>query len=200
MARVIRKIMNPVVTKVFLVLVFLLSFCNLMYADVIEAGYHYVKECTTIVNLETFPDIVLITHVFGVLPPKEPVRIIQPGECVSAGYQLNGMKIYAAEKSYIDSVGLRNIKIYKPSTGWPSIDDENVLLAKIIMNGPEYSRSVPDSNPLIEQDTELSIAGFVESKVILYESKRISKFRGRKPRIQVFEKPKLENLRETFKK
>jgi len=176
-----------------------LSF-NSVYADTIEEGYHFVRQCKKIVNLQDFPDIVLIALVDGPLPPNEPVYLIKPNSCLSRGYKLNSIKIYAAEKSYIDSRGLRNLNIVRlkePGIAH-TIDDENLLSASEYMEGPTPS-VVPDTDPLIETNIELSIAGFLGDRVILYESKRILKYRNGNPVTLTYEKPELKNLRTKFK-
>jgi hypothetical protein len=113
--------------------------------------------------------------------------IIEPDKCLTMGYKFNNLKILAAKKSYIDSVGIDKI----------DISNENIF-SSVEQISP-YGGYVNKNNPLAKMVVEFSIAGFSEDNLILYKSKETSEYNdGTSTKVENFEKPNIQNIKLTF--
>ncbi|MFH1589203.1 MAG: hypothetical protein ABIB43_01405 [archaeon] len=209
--------------NVFLIMaIFGILVASLVSADVIPGNSHPLSKCVEIVNLNEFSDIYLIGYITGPMVENYETYIIEPDKCLTMGYKFNTLKILAAEKSYVDSVGIENINpfskvlikdirlnkdlncYYDASNnlspcldsieGWyeEELSDEKFYTSEIEIS--PYGGYVDEDNPLIKLEIEYSIAGFSDDKLVLYKSKETSKYNnGQSDKVEVFDKPTTNN-------
>ena len=155
-----------------LVAVFLLS--SAASADVIPGGYHSVNRCVRIVNLDEFPDVVLIGYYTGPMVKYEAYRI-KNNQCLYKGYKLNKFGVYWTTKEKFDSLDLKNLKLA-----------DITFLEDLQPNGGYVEKS----NPLVKEDIEYSIAGFSGGKPVLYKTRQISEYSNGDPKkVETFANP-----------
>jgi len=143
-------------------------------ADVIPGGFHPVSRCIRIVNLDEFPDVVLIGYYTGPMVKYEAYRI-KNNQCLDKGYKLNKFSVYWTTKEKFASLDLKNLKLTDIT---------------FLENLQPYGGNVDKSNPLKKEDIEYSIAGFSGGKLILYKSKQISEFNNGDPKkVETFDNP-----------
>ncbi|AKB84906.1 hypothetical protein MCMEM_0853 [Methanococcoides methylutens MM1] len=140
-------------------------------------------------NLDEFPEIVLVGHITGPVIQCENPYIISSDECLTKFYKGNDLTIYAIDKDYLDAKGLENIDLET---------DPNLYSYEVEIN-PELD-IVNEEDPLIREDIEYSIAGFSEDKLIIYTSRKVSKYNDVTPdRIETFEYPDIPGIKLTIK-
>ncbi|KKT77450.1 MAG: hypothetical protein UW73_C0020G0022 [Microgenomates group bacterium GW2011_GWB1_44_8] len=150
-------------------LAFVLLFSSTVSADIIPPNSHSLDRCVKIVNLNDFSDVVLISYITGPMVQGSEINQIKNSECLSKGYKFNSLKIYWNTKD-------------NPN----SIDQNNLLLDNVEV----YGGYVDQSNPLIKESIEYSIAGFSGGKLILYKSKQTSEYNnGSQKKIETFNSP-----------
>ncbi len=153
-------------------------------ADVTPENSHPLPKCIKIVNLDEFSDIYFIGYITGPMVENYETYMIEPDKCLTMGYKFNTLKILAAKKSYVDSVGINNI----------DISNENVFSSDEQIS--PYGGYVDENNPLIKLEIEYSILGFSDDKLILYKSKETSEYNdGTSTKVETFEKPNTQNLK-----
>jgi hypothetical protein len=174
-----------------------------------------IERCVKFVNLNEFPEIELLGYILTVqVQDTNEMYLIKQNECLTRGYKFNELEIYAVDKGYLNSIGgLKGLKelgrkrLNKPisedsTTIYPkeSLVGENILISASPIK--PWQKSGSDNGTHLAAETiEYSIAGFSGDKLILYESKRISKFDSSIPdKIETFSKPKIKDLRLTIKR
>ncbi|MBA1341687.1 MAG: hypothetical protein C5S40_06045 [ANME-2 cluster archaeon] len=191
--------------KIIISLMFVLLIFPFVNADVIPENSHPLTKCIRIVNLDEFPDVYLIGYITGPMVEGHETYIVENDKCLTIGYKFNNLKILAANKTYIDSVGLTNLKVKKVEipgecTGGcytEELSDENVLMSDVKIY--PYGGYVYEDNPLIKEEIEYSIAGFADNKLILYSSKQTSEYNDGTPKkTEIFEKPNIKNINLTI--
>ena len=167
-----------------ILIVYVVPFIN---ADIIPENSHPLSKCVEIVNLNEFSDIYLIGYITGPMIENYETYIIESDKCLTGGYKFNTLKILAAKKSYVDSVGIDNIDIL----------NENILFSdEQISPHREY---VDEDNPLIKLEIEYSIVGFSDNKLILYKSKETSEYNdGTSKKVETYKKQNIQNFRLTI--
>ena len=124
------------------------SFSSTAPADVIPGGFHSVSRCVRVVNLNEFPDVVLIGYYTGPMVKYEAYRI-KNNQCLDKGYKLNKFSVYWTTKEKFASLDLKNLRL----TDITFLEDLQ-----------PYGGNVDKNNPLIKEDIEYSIAGFSGGK------------------------------------
>ncbi|OQB44267.1 MAG: hypothetical protein BWY03_00238 [Parcubacteria group bacterium ADurb.Bin159] len=165
--------MKKIIFYTLSLLAFVFLFSSTVSADVIPPNSHSFNRCVKIVNLNEFPDIVLIGYYTGPMVQNYETYQIKNNECWTKGYKFNSLKIYwnTKDKSNI-------------------IDPNNLLLDDI----ETYGGYVDRSNPLVKENIEYSIAGFSDGKLILYKSKQISEYNDGTPmKVETFANPLKNN-------
>lgn len=126
-----------------------------------EPGYHHVSSTQEISNPDDFNEIYFIGKTYGPVGTVGPY-IIKKNEVLKTGYKFHTLIIYWAPKSYIDSVGIANIKTGKVSIPGDCqggcfedrISDANVHIItdklESDITGSISSILVKDSDPLIK--------------------------------------------------
>lgn len=159
--------------KLFIYPLFLLAFMFFFSpsasADLIPSNSHTFSRCVKIVNLNEFPDLVLISYVTGPMVKSPEIKQINNNECLVKGYKFNSLNIYWNTKD-------------KPN----SINSKNLLLENIEVAGGY----IDQSNPLLKDDVEYSIGGFSGKKLVLYKSKQTLEYsNGDQKKVETFANP-----------
>src|SRR6056297_1310811 len=130
-------------------------------ADVLFPGTRGMERCVKIVNLDEFPEIVLVGHITGPVIQCENPYVISSDECLTKFYKANDLTIYAIDKDYLEAKGLENIDLET---------DPNLCYYEVELN-PEWD-VVNEDDPLIGEEIEYSIAGFLEDRLVIYTSRK----------------------------
>jgi len=148
---------------------FVLFFSSTVLADSIPPNSHPLNRCVKVVNLNEFPNVVLIGYITGPMVQGSEINQIKNNGCWSKGYKFNSMAIYWNTKD-------------KPN----SIDQNNLLLDNVEV----YGGYIDQSNPLVKENVEYSIAGYSGGKLVLYKSKQTSEYNNDKPtKVEIFANP-----------
>lgn len=161
--------------KIFIIVLFLSVIISFFaphaYADMIPFNSHKVKKCIKVVNLNDFPDIVLIGHIIDMGGGLKETYQIKKNDCLYTNNKWSGLKIYWNTKDKQNSV-----------------DQNNFLIDRYEGNIESYY--VEKSNPLSREDIEYSLARSSDGKLILYKSKQTLRYNNFRPKeIKVFENP-----------
>ncbi|MDA0525638.1 hypothetical protein [Methanococcoides alaskense] len=172
-----------------MILLILSTFTSSACADVLFPGTRGLDRCVKIVNLDEFPEIVLVGHITGPVIQCENPYIISPDKCLTKFYKANELTIYAIDKAYLEAKGLENIDLES---------DPNLCSYEVEIDPDWYV--VNEENPFIREDIEYSIAGFSEDKLIIYTSRKVSEYKAGIPdRTETFEEPVIPGIRLTIK-
>jgi hypothetical protein len=135
--------------KVIAAIGFLFALNALVSADVILPNTHPVQLCAKIVDLEGFPDIVVIGYIRTISGGSDRY-VVKQDSCLTKGYKFNGFYLLWTTKSYFDSIGLAQLPLDDFVKGLAkkaaSITESpiHLLSASIAV----YGGTVPDSNKL----------------------------------------------------
>jgi len=175
--------------KILIILLIISVFTSSACADVLFPGTRGMDRCVKIVNLDDFPEIVLVGHIIGPVIQCEHPYIVSSDECLTKFYKANELTIYAIDKAYLESKGLENIDLES---------DQNLCSYKVEIN-PDWD-VVNIANPLIREEIEYSIAGFSEDRLIIYKSRKVSEYKAGIPdRTETFEEPDMPDIRLSIK-
>lgn len=157
-------------------LAFIFLFSSTVSADLISPNYHSLSRCVKVVNLNEFPNTVLIGYITGPMVDKYEAYQIKNNECLTKGYKFNLLSIYWTTKEKFNSIDLKSLKL----------SNITLLLENIEPSGSYIS----DSNPLIKEGIEYSIAGFSNEKLIFYKSSQTSEYNnGNQKKVETFDNP-----------
>jgi hypothetical protein len=185
--------------KIFLFLVSLaiLATC-LVAADTIPPDSHLVNRCVKFVNLNTYPDVVLIGFYTGPMERPYTAYQIQDNTCLQKGYKFNAFKVYWTTKEKFDTLDLNNLRL--GSTGQPTEGWDNITAADLTLLSADiepFLGYITDSNPLVKETIEYSIA-VSGGQVTLHKSKTTSEYNNGKPnKVETFNTPPPSNPTET---
>ncbi|MCX6737092.1 MAG: hypothetical protein NTW73_03355, partial [Candidatus Parcubacteria bacterium] len=169
--------MKKLIVSTLFSLAFVFLFLSPVLADVVPGNSHPLNLCVKFVNLNEFPNIVLIGYYTGPMVDKYELYQVKNNECLTKGYKFNKLSIYWNTKDKLNS-----------------IDTNNLLLEDV----EPYGGYVDQSNPLIKEDIEYSIAGFSGNKLVIYKSKQISEYNnGTAKKVETFDNP-LGNITPTI--
>ncbi|MFZ2205303.1 MAG: hypothetical protein WAV23_01815 [Minisyncoccia bacterium] len=179
-----------------LIILFIFTFIALVpsisHADIPpSAGSHVPSLCAKVVNLNSFPDIVLIGFITGPMIDKEAYQI-KNNECFEKGYKFNSFNIYSTTKDKFNSIDLKNLNITEESVNhgsWVGNEKYPTDLIPLLKDVEvlNFGSLVKDSNSLIKGTVEYSISRSSDGKLSLYISKQTSEYNdGTKPKIEIF--------------
>ncbi len=153
-------------------LAFVFLFSSTVSADITPPNSHPLSRCVKVVNLNEFPNVVLIGYETGPVVnkvDKYEMYQIKNNECLTKGYKFNSLSIYWNTKD-------------KPN----SVEPNNLLLENI----EPYGGYVDKNNPLVKEDIEYSIVGFSSGKLVLYKSKQTLEYNNGTPKkVETFSNP-----------
>ena len=151
--------MNKTITSCLILLGF--GFSPLFVtADVIPPNSHSLERCAKVVNLDMFPEILLIGIVSGPISNSNPNIILQNNECISKGYKFNSINIHWNTKD--QSVGINNSNL-------------------LIKNMDVYGGYINDNNSLIKETVEYSVVKSASGQYSLQKTKVISEYSNGTP-------------------
>lgn len=164
------------------------------FADVPPGpDYHHVEFCAKIVNINDFPDAVVVANWYGAMNDGSKGVLVKNNECIS-GYKYSEVDIYWVTKSSFKATDLEDFKNLKtkPYTGY--------LMKKM----PHYLGYVKNTDPLVKQTVEYSITQNSGGKLSLYKSRVISDYNNGTPqKVETFRTPssaKVTDIENNIKK
>ncbi len=148
-------------------LLFLFSLVLTAHADVIPENMHAIDRCAKFVNLDKYPNITLTASYSGPMVQGETYTV-ENNKCLTKGYKFNTLHIY-----------------WGTNDGQPAPAETH----KIIDIEP-YGGLVVDTDPIVKETIEYSIAGIVDGKLVVYKSKQTSSYNnGKADKIETFKSP-----------
>jgi hypothetical protein len=158
-------------TSVFFLVFLSYSIC---FADIKPKDSHLLNKCVKIVNIEEFPELVLIQYVIG-MGGKRWASLISD-KCLDKGYKFNGFRIYALNKSYFDQ--------FPTLEEIPFKDNNNFITLN------PFGGWISNSNHLSGLIQEYKILGLENDKLNLYLYRETKKYNdGTHDQVNVFPKP-----------
>ena len=112
------------------------------------AGYHQIKRCVTIDNLDQFPNLVFIAIASGATGNPAEGKIILPGACIDT-YKFNEISLYFSTKKKVETIDLKNLVLN--ASGKP---ESLKLLMKSV---PFRGETVTDLNPVVAEQIKYSV-------------------------------------------
>lgn len=138
----------------------------LVSADVITPNSHSLDRCAKVVNLNSFPEIILIGSISGPIVGSNNIFTIKNNECLSAGYKFNSLDVY-----------------------WNTVDKVNITEADKLLykNLETYGGYVSNNSPLNKEIVEYSIVKSTDGKYSLVKSKTTSSYNnGNSDKVEQF--------------
>ena len=182
---------------------------NFASADIIPENSHPLSRCVKFVNINDFSDVVLIGFYTG--PGLGPgvntyeAYQIENNKCLKKGYKFNTLYIYWTTKEKFNCLNLEELKINSEKyTGSGTDGEGNPLyydvyspadLTLLLEDVEPYGGYIDETNPLIKETIEYSVAGYLDGKLVVYKSKQTSEYNnGQSNKVETFEKPKINNV------
>ena len=91
-----------------IIIIFTISFVS---ADVIPQNSHALDKCVKFVNLEDFPEIILVGFYTGPMVDTYEAYPIIDNECLTKGYKFNSLSIYWTTKENFEKIDLKDLKL-----------------------------------------------------------------------------------------
>jgi hypothetical protein len=146
--------------KTRLLLFLLLAFCLNVKSDVITPkAYTRASVFASIVNLESYPNVVIIGVRMGMALTKLNNHFIVETDRYYGVQEFSPLKFYAVSKAYLEKMGPNSID-------WET--DTHVLKSNLEIDGDLFK----EKEPIREIDMEYKIAGFDEHGLVLYKSQQ----------------------------
>ena len=176
-------------------------------ADILPPpGFHAPGLCTKIVNLDSFPEIVLVGFIMGHGngTNKYSAYQIKNNVCLDKGYKFNSLSIYWTTKEKFNLLDLNNLKLKTEKIKGGGVDEKgnptyydsyspadlNLLLNDAVST--YLSGEIPDSNPLISGTLEYKVSYF-GGIATLNKSRKIYEYNnGAKSKIETFDIPEAQ--------
>lgn len=174
----------------FATFILFIIFFQSVYADIPPGpDEHLLNRCVKIINLNEFPDIVLVAQdLFIGDKSVEQTYIVDSTKCLNITYKFNLLKIYAVDKEYFTNMGINNINYSSDNNSL--VSNPSILL---------YYLYLPNTNPLIYEYIDYLIAGFSGDNLIIYVSRNMSVYNDGTPnKTLTFEMPYIPDLRLTL--
>jgi hypothetical protein len=185
---------------------FLILVPSLVSADFISPDQHVVTRCLKIVNLDKFPDLVLIGFYSGVgLEPGEKYVAYQVKNdvCLTKGYKFNKLDIFWTTQKKFAAMNLNDLDI-KTSKA-PSGQDRNGKTTYYNIYSPKnlellvekvgaQDALVNNTSSLIKETIEYSLERSFFGGLSWYKSRRITDYNDGSPqKIETFQAPGATN-------
>ncbi len=173
----------------------------LLFADVILNDQHLVDNSVQFTNLDDFPEIVILGYIVGPSYDSPNFFVIKNNEVLQKGYKFNDLGLYWASSKYVEHIGIENIVIntdigpeyYGDEYFQQVTNDPNIYFITSAIDPGDFW--IDDYVDLNEQISEYKIAGFINDEIVIYLAKQIQSFRDKDNSIQVFDCPKIPNMR-----
>lgn len=158
-------------------------------------GFHNPSLCAKVVNLNAFPNIVLVGYSYGPTGVPKPYEI-KNNECLTKGYKFNDFDIYWTTREKFNLMDLDSLSLN--SEHQYTLPTDLSLLSKNVET-LYFGELIPDSNPLIKGTIEYSITenpisinpSYVAvEEYSLFKSKQISEYNDGTPaKVETFPNP-----------
>lgn len=158
----------------------------LVKADILPPpNTHYLIRCPKIVNLDDFPEILLIgVQMSEASSWQRNSEIINNGECLRRVSQYDNYNIYLIGKEKFNSTKLENLDIKNDLTLLISIPKLTAI-----------NEHVDNKNPIKQETIEYSLEQFSDGKIILYKSKKITEYNNGTPdKVEIFGTEKVQKV------
>ncbi|MFA5023926.1 MAG: hypothetical protein WC523_03160 [Patescibacteria group bacterium] len=191
------------------VIIFLFSFLifapRLVLADLIDSDKHQVRRCVKIVNLDKFPDLVLIGFYTGPMvslpngTKKEYIAYkVKNNECLTKGYKFNKLDLFWTTSEKFTALNLDNLKLNtkKVASSGKDLNGKTIYynvyspknLELLVEHVESADGQVSNTDPLIKETLEYSLIKNSKGKLSWYKSKRITDYNdGSQQRIETFQ-------------
>jgi len=147
----------------------LFLFTSAARADIIPPNSKPLNRCVKFVNLDKFPDVILIGRYTGPMVTEPVIYQVENNKCLEKGYKFNTLDLY-----------------WNTKAKGAMVNPDNLLLKNV----ETYGGYVPLKSSLSREDIEYSIAGFSGGKLIIYQSGKISEYGSGSPeQIETFANP-----------
>ena len=161
-----------------LIIVLFLFVSKIAYGDIGPSGpssgstQHYVTLCTKITNLNEYPEISLLVYVKSFAGFSFHSYEVSSDQCLTKDYKFDRLSLYAVKKEYLIGKNISTIDLP---------NDKNASKSSIELDSSVDPSTfdgyyVPNSNPLITQESFYKIIGYTDSTVVLFKWKVVSKF------------------------
>lgn len=156
-----------------LLIVLFLLVSKMAYGDIGPIGpppvtvYHYVTLCTSITNLEEYPEIALLAFV-KTYDGTSYVYQVRSNQCMTKGNKNNTFSLYAVKKSYLVGKVISTLDLP---------NDKNAIKTNIPLDPPDNDGYYTNDQSQISNLQYLyKIAGFTDTSMVIYKSKEITKY------------------------
>src|SRR5215467_191719 len=140
------------------------------FADIIPDGHHYVQRCVKIINLNQFPDLVLVAYVIWPPGKTDFSYIIQAGECLNGGYKFSKFRIYATTPERAKALGITDLETRRRNLSRgeevkQQMPPEDLTLLSDQIN--PHAGVVADQDPLVYEEVEYAITKMTDGSLSL---------------------------------
>jgi len=186
--------MKKIISLFVLMFVVMALAPSIARADVLPPpDYHAVVGCAKIVNLDQFPDLVLIGYTRVLSGDRTYyAKKIENNTCIQKeGYKFNAFDIYSITKDKFSTIDLNNLNLITGGTAsWAYKIPIDLSLMFENFN-TDVGAYLPSSDPLIKKTVEYSIIGNPSTGILsLYKSKQTSEYNnGVSAKVETFSNP-----------
>ncbi|MCG7850167.1 MAG: hypothetical protein MIO93_13480 [ANME-2 cluster archaeon] len=190
--------------KILFIAVLGILMMNFASADVIPENSHPLSRCVKFVNINDFSDVVLIGFYTGPMFDTYEAYQIENDKCLDKGYYHNKFNIYWTTKENFDHLDIKKLKLDSEKVASSGQDDDGnpvyydvyspADLTLLLEHIEPYGGYIDETNPLIKETIEYSVAGYSDGKLVVYKSKQTSEYNnGQSNKVETFEKPNINN-------
>jgi hypothetical protein len=169
---------------VFVLGIFVFVGISSVSADVIPENSHAVERCVKIINMNQYPDIVLISYLSGPMIPTYQASEIKNNTCLDKGYKFNKLSVYYISKDNFKTLDLSNLKTYKKETNQGTWTLKETIPTNFILLSSEiesYGGTISNNNPLIKETIEYNIVKNTNGTFALNKTKVTSEYNNGSP-------------------
>lgn len=192
---------------ILIIAVLVILTINFASADSPPENSHPLNRCVKFVNLNDFSDVVLIGYYTGPTIGYQAYQI-ENDKCLDKGYKFNSFYIYWTDWTGKEKFSLKDLKFETKKVAGGDDGKGNQLynvvyfpanLILLLDDIDPYGGYVDETNPLINETIEYSVAGYSDGKLVVYISKRTSEYNnGQSNKVETFEKPIINNKEPIF--
>jgi len=183
-----------------LIIVLFLFVGKIAYGDIAPSGpssgstQHYVTLCSKITNLNEYPEISLLVYVKSFAGFSFHTYEVSSDQCLTKDYKFDRLSLFAVKKEYLTGKNISTIDLPNDKNAIKSSIELDATVDPSTFNG----YYVPNSNPLITQESFYKIIGYTDSTVVLFKWKVVSKFNGQADLIFIIPNSDLTTLSQTL--
>jgi hypothetical protein len=161
-------------TQITRMLFILLLISKISFGDIVVVDHHEIIKCIKITNLDEYPGIVLLGY-RPILAHRGLIKV-NSNECIEEGITYNDFFLYAANKTYINTMDIS--KIYKV------IGNSNLIPSNIQID--PFGRLVHDSDQTSHIYEYYKILGFNSNSLVIHKWMETISYGGKKPDLTTY--------------